>query len=299
MTQHNEIIKIAEKHQLHIKPQTISLNESGLDFQVAFGEDEHGIEWVLRLPRRPDVYKRTKPEKQMVDFLQKNVSFEVPNWKVHTKDLIAYPKLTGKPAATIDPEIQNYVWEIEHKPVTKNFINTLAETLVDLHNIPEENITAQHINIKTIQEIKKDFQRRMNKVKETYGVADGLWNRWKQWLENDELWPRRATMIHGDLHPGHIMVDNQANVTGLIDWTEATYSDPSMDFMGYHRVFDDEGLEQLITAYDKAGGETWPRMKEHIIELNAVFPMFIAEFAMESGEPAYEKMALQELGMEE
>ena len=38
MTQHNEIIKIAEKHQLHIKPQTISLNESGLDFQVAFGD---------------------------------------------------------------------------------------------------------------------------------------------------------------------------------------------------------------------------------------------------------------------
>ena len=95
----------------------------------------------------------------------------------------------------------------------------------------------------------------MNKVKETYGVSDELWNRWKQWLENDELWPRHATMIHGDLHPGHIMVDNQANVTGLIDWTEATHSDPSMDFIGHHRVFDDEGLEQLITAYGKAGGK--------------------------------------------
>ncbi len=53
MTQHNEIIKCAEKYQLHIQPQTISLNESGLDFQVAFGEDEQGVEWVLRLPRRP------------------------------------------------------------------------------------------------------------------------------------------------------------------------------------------------------------------------------------------------------
>lgn len=229
----------------------------------------------------------------------------MPKWKIHEQDLIAYPKLTGQPAATIDPELQDYVWEIEHKPVPENFINTLAETLVDLHNIPEENISAQHIKIKNIQEVKDDFQRRMNKVKETYGVADDLWNRWQRWLENDELWPRHATMIHGDLHPGHIMVDNQANVTGLIDWTEAIHSDPSMDFMGHHRVFGDEGLEQLITAYGKAGGETWPRMKEHIIELNAVFPMFIAvfpmfiaEFAMESGEAAYEKMALKELGME-
>lgn len=33
MTRHNEIIKCAEKYQLHIQPQTISLNESGLDFQ--------------------------------------------------------------------------------------------------------------------------------------------------------------------------------------------------------------------------------------------------------------------------
>ncbi|EVM69565.1 TPA: Mph(C) family macrolide 2'-phosphotransferase, partial [Staphylococcus aureus] len=55
MTRHNEIIKCAEKYQLHIQPQTISLNESGLDFQVAFGKDKHGVEWVLRLPRRPDV----------------------------------------------------------------------------------------------------------------------------------------------------------------------------------------------------------------------------------------------------
>ncbi|EUY07234.1 hypothetical protein O486_02750, partial [Staphylococcus aureus M0380] len=29
------------------------------------------------------------------------------------------------------------------------------------------------------------------------------------------------------------------------------------------------------------------------------FPMFIAEFAMESGESAYETMALKELGMKE
>lgn len=27
---------------------------------------------------------------------------------------------------TIDPEIQNYVWEIEHKPLPENFINTLG-----------------------------------------------------------------------------------------------------------------------------------------------------------------------------
>lgn len=97
MTQHNEIIKIAEKHQLHIKPQTISLNESGLDFQVAFGEDEHGIEWVLRLPRRPDVYKRTKPEKQMVDFLQKMFRLKYRIGKYIQKTLLLIQNLQANP----------------------------------------------------------------------------------------------------------------------------------------------------------------------------------------------------------
>ena len=48
--------------------------------------------------------------------------------------------------------------KLNTKPLPENFINTLAETLVDLHNIPEENINVQHINIKTIQEIKMTFK---------------------------------------------------------------------------------------------------------------------------------------------
>ena len=48
--------------------------------------------------------------------------------------------------------------KLNTKHYQKTFINTLAETLVDLHNIPEENINVQHINIKTIQEIKMTFK---------------------------------------------------------------------------------------------------------------------------------------------
>ena len=299
MTQHENIVTIAAECGLDIQPESITINESGLDFQVAFAEDRHGVKWVLRIPRRLEVYARTDSEKETVDFIQQHVSFEVPNWQIHKETLIAYPKLTGVPAATIDPDLQQYVWEIEHKPVPQNFIDTLAEVLVDLHRITDEELVSSDIKTTTIQKIKQDYQERMHKVKETFGVSSDLWNRWQTWLERDELWPNHVTMIHGDLHPGHIMVDKEANVTGLIDWTEASHADPSNDFMGHHRVFGDEGLDELIEAYDKAGGPTWPHMKEHIIELNAVFPMFIAEFALASGEEAYEKMAKKELGVEE
>lgn len=50
MTQHENIVTIASECGLDIQPESISINESGLDFQVAFAEDRHGVEWVLRIP---------------------------------------------------------------------------------------------------------------------------------------------------------------------------------------------------------------------------------------------------------
>ena len=43
------------------------------------------------------------------------------------KTLLLTQNLQVNPT-TIDPEIQNYVWEIEHKPLPENFINTLVNT---------------------------------------------------------------------------------------------------------------------------------------------------------------------------
>ncbi|NRK74512.1 phosphotransferase, partial [Salmonella enterica subsp. enterica serovar Typhi] len=114
------------------------------------------------------------------------------------------------------------------------------------------------------------------------------------WLNDEELWPKETGLIHGDLHPGHILVEKLGNVTGLIDWTEAKVADISRDFMGHYRVFGEEGLDALIKAYKEAGGYHWPRMKEHIIELNATFPVDIAELALISGQDEYVQMAKKE-----
>ncbi|MCM2404403.1 Mph(B) family macrolide 2'-phosphotransferase, partial [Rhizobium sp. S153] len=45
------------------------------------------------------------------------------------------------------------------------------------------------------------------------------------------------------------------------------------------------------------GGIYWPRMKEHIIELDAAYAVAIAEFAIVSGVEEYEQMAKEALGV--
>lgn len=295
----DEVVELAASHGLKLKPDGIVLDESGLDFQVAFAFDQTGGKWILRMPRREDVFDRMKPEKKALDMVGSHVDFEIPVWEIYEKDLIAYESLTGVPAGTIDPSIQNYIFEIDEKNLPENFTRTLAETMVNLHNIPTGEVIDAGIESIGPDDLRKNMKMRMEKVKDRFGVSEELWNRWMKWVETDELWPKQTGMIHGDLHPGHIMVDEHSNVKGLIDWTEAKVSDISKDFMGHYRVFGEKGLDDLIEAYKKAGGYHWPGMKEHMLELMTSFSVDIGEFAMESGMEAYEKMAEKELGVSE
>nr|WP_280137065.1 macrolide 2'-phosphotransferase [Terribacillus halophilus] len=287
--------EIAKGYGLNVKEDSIIFNESGLDFKVAYAEDIKGNEWVLRFPRRDDVMKRTIVEKKTLDIINKYVDFQFPFWSVYEDDLIAYRKLAGVPAGTIDPEIQNYVWEMNHENVPEQFHQTLAKTLASLHTIPIEEASKAGLIVHTADEARESMMDRMKKVKERFGVGESLWKRWQYWVNNKDLWPERTGLIHGDLHAGHTMIDKDANVTGLIDWTEAKVTDVANDFVFQYRIFGEPQLEKLIAYYKQAGGIYWPNMKEHIIELNAAYPVAVAEFTIISGLEEYEQMAREVL----
>lgn len=291
-----EVIEIASKHGLTLKEDSLVFNESGLDFLAVFAADKQGNEWVLRLPRREDVMPRTKSEKQALDLVnQYSTKFQAPNWAIYTDELIAYKKLDGIPAGTIDHAIQNYVWEIDINNVPSCFHDTLGKVLAQLHGISKDKAVEAGLTVQTSEQVRQLMKERMDVVKAKFGVGESLWNRWQTWLNDDEVWPKKTGFIHGDIHAGHILIDKDANVTGLIDWTEAKMTDVSNDFVFHYKAFGEEGLECLIKAYKEAGGYYWPKMKEHIIELVAAYPVAIAEFALVSGVDEYEQMAKQAL----
>lgn len=291
-----EVIEIAAKHGLTLREDTLVFNESGLDFQVVFAMDQQGNKWVIRLPRREDVIPRTKIEKQALDLVNQCITtFQAPNWTIYTDELIAYKKLDGIPAGTIDHEIQNYVWEIDINNVPNCFHETLGKVLAELHGIPKDKVLEAGLTVHTSEEVRQSMKERMDTVKAKFGVGESLWNRWQTWSNDDELWPKKTGFIHGDIHAGHTLIDKDANVTGLIDWTEAKITDVANDFVFHYKAFGEEGLESLIKAYKEAGGYYWPKMKEHIIELVAAYPVAIAEFALMSGVAEYEQMAKQAL----
>ncbi|MFD1173290.1 macrolide 2'-phosphotransferase [Oceanobacillus picturae] len=275
--------QLATSKGLDIVESSIIINESGVDFQVAHAKDQHGEKWILRIPRRPESMRHARQEKKALDIIHHHASFQVPNWSIFSGDLIAYKQLSGIPTATIDVEQLNYVWSFDESNVPSAYYHSLGKALADLHSLPPKEFKHIGLEILRSNELRVSMKQRMERIKKQYDINPNLWDRWQAWLAEDSLWPSHVGVKHGDLHPGHILINKKHQVTGLIDWSEVGVADVSVDFLSHRLLFGSDGLTKLIDAYDNAGGKTWSRMDEHIVELLTTSGITVAEFAEISG----------------
>ncbi|UCZ53478.1 macrolide 2'-phosphotransferase [Bacillus shivajii] len=294
----HEMKQLANRKGLDILEDTIKMNESGVDFRVAHAKDQNGDKWILRVPRRQESMRHAIQEKKALDFIHNHANFQVPNWSIFSEDLIAYKELSGIPAATVDVEQQDYVWSFDETNVPSEYYHSLGKALANLHSLPQQEFNHIGVEMISVYEIRGSMKQRMERVKEQYDVNQNLWDRWQAWLAEESLWPSHVGVKHGDLHPGHILIDQNNHVTGLIDWTEVGIADVSVDFMSHHLLFGKDGLTKLIDAYDNAGGKTWSRMDEHIVELLTTSGITVAEYAQASGLKEMHETAAQMLSSE-
>ncbi|MGE6537016.1 macrolide 2'-phosphotransferase MphL [Bacillus luti] len=293
-----KVKQLANKEGLNILEDSIEINESGVDFQVAHVTEQNGDKWILRIPRRPESMRHALREKEVLEIMKKHAEFQVPDWSIFSEELIAYKQLSGIPAATIDIEQQGYVWKFNEKNVPTEYYISLGKVLANLHALPQQKFNNTGVEILTPNELRTSMKQRMNRVKEQYHINQNLWDRWQAWLAEDSFWPSHVGVKHGDIHPGHILIDNKNNVTGLIDWTEVGIADVSIDFISHYLLFGKDGLTKLINSYDNAGGKTWSRMDDHIIELLATSSITVAEYAQVSGLKDMHEAAIHMLATE-
>jgi len=291
------IVSLAQSHGIEVDPATAKINESGLDFLAVFASGKDGSDWVLRTPRRADVVESAAYEHKVLNLLAGRLPVAVPEWTVHTPELIAYRILKENPLATINPDTKSYEWYIEPESIPDRFVQSLAEALAALHAIDHGAAIAAGVRVKQPSDVRKHLSERMDEVKRVFGVSRPLWERWQAWLVDDSFWPAHSALAHGDLHPGHIVVDANGIVTGLLDWTEAEVADPAIDFTVHYALFGEPGLTELLERYEQAGGRVWPRMRDHIVEMMSAFPVQIALFALKSGLEEYMAMARNALGV--
>ncbi|MFS0836658.1 macrolide 2'-phosphotransferase [Paenibacillus sp. 1P03SA] len=294
----NQFRVLAAKYNLELDlSQPVELNDSGLDFLAAAARSTDGTSWILRIPRRPDVIQSAAYEAKVLQLVGRSLPVAVPAWHINRPDLIAYRRLSGTPAATVDAASKAYKWHIDPGALSPEFVRSLAEAMAALHRIDGRTAGVAGLMAVEAVDLRAVTAARMEVVRQAYGVSDELWQRWQAWLADASYWPQHTSLIHGDLHPGHILVDDNQRVCGLLDWTEAECGDPATDFALYSAVFGEEALSRLLEEYEKAGGRIWPRMKEHIAEVLGSYAVTIGLFALKSGLEEYADMAREALGV--
>lgn len=289
-----ETLQLAARHGLDLNGEP-SFNEMGLDFRVAFAEDVRGRKWVLRIPRRTDLFPRIEHEARILRFVARQLRVQVPDWQVCTAELVAYPMLLDPTALTFDAQTYAVTWHID--PHSQTYIESLADLLVDLHASPAHDAAAQGILTSTSDMARTRLLADLERVKDEMGIGKELETQLRKWLDDDTLWPEFSVLVHGDLYAGHVTADASSRITGVIDWSEAEISDPAIDFAGHLAAFGPESLEKLVTAYALAGGRTWPTMTEQIKARHAASPLRYGIFAITCGSQDHFAAAKAQLGV--
>lgn len=284
------IRELARAHGLDISG-TVTVNELGLDFQVAIAEASDGRCWVLRIPRRPDAANRAAVEGRFLSAIAAHLSVAVPDWQIHTAELIAYPLLPGEPGLTID-EQGGPRWHFDVE--SPRYATSLGRFLAELHTVDPALVRDSGIPELSPAEVRQRKREDIDRVVSEFEVAPELRRRWSQWLDDDSYWPTFTTVTHGEVYPAHQLMDGPTNLS-ILDWTTAAISDPARDFMFHHASVSAAAFDATIAGYVQAGGRVWPKFAEHCGELYSTSPVELGLFALQTEDPEHLEAARTQL----
>ncbi len=289
-----DLLAAARRHGLELHAQTEDFDRTGLDFLVAHAHDGDDVRWIVRTPRRPDVWASSRIEARVLRLVRSHLPVAVPEWRVHARDVIAYPRLAGVPAVTVDRDVatrdgptKGPTWNvIDPAAPCDAFVDSFAEALAALQAIPVERARLAGVPVRGIDAVRAELSAAIDATADALRPPEWLRDRWRRWLDDDRSWPEHLAMVHGDLHPGHMLLAPDGRLVGVLDWTEAQVTDPSVDFAMFHGCFGPEALRRLVTRFERASGRTWPRLLEHAAERWSAFPVLGAAWALRTGNEA-------------
>ena len=254
----------AKENGLDLRNQH-EIDESGWDYLVVHATAVDGTKWILRSPRHTDGHYLAA-EGPLLDHVRPLLPVAVPDWRISTPTLIAYPRLPGAQAD-------------DHWVPADDM---LGRCIAIMHALPTEPVQALGVPVFDPDDQRNWISDRLAEARAEYVIADQRWRRWQDWLADTDHWPQDMALARGDLHPQHLLVDG-GRLLGLIDWADATISDPSLDFVDPYAHLAPEVFERLLADYERHGGHVWPGMREHIASRASLEPVISGLYGLETG----------------
>ncbi|PYF97803.1 macrolide phosphotransferase [Georgenia satyanarayanai] len=288
----DDLLAEAASRGLQLAPSTLRHNDAGLDFAVVYAQDVHGRRWVLRIPRRADVVEALAQEEAVLAFASRHLRVAVPEWRVRSRELIAYPLLPGHPGLTLEGD--QVEWHVD--PGSERYAAELGRLLADLHAAPLAEARELGIEVRTPEQVRESWRADVARVAREFAVDPQLLERYEAWLQDDGLWPEDTVFTHGELYPAHVLIDQREVVTGVLDWTTARGDDPARDFMYQHAFAPPEAFAATLRAYTAAGGRDWgPGLADRCAALMAAGPVGYGVYALTTGRAEHREAAQVQL----
>ena len=176
-------------------------------------------------------------------------------------------------------------WNIDPANPSDVFLDSLAGALVALQAIPVEEARAAGLPDEPLAAQRETYARAIAATREALRPSPKRLARWQAWLDGD-TWPAHQAVGHGDLHPGHLLLDEHGAVSGILDWTEGLLGDPSVDLAMCYGCYGAAVFERLLASFVRQGGISWPGIAEHAALRWDFFPVLGAEYALRTSNAA-------------
>jgi phosphotransferase family enzyme len=197
---------------------------------------------ILQFARNADVAAAHRRAAALLPRLAAAVSFRVPEpdffgWWGESGTCLGYPLIEGRPLTAGDG------WP------------ALAGVLRELHAFPVDVARATLVQAGTVDEWLAGYRALWTDVEAGVlpvldaGLAASVTAGFAALLAGD--WDFQPVLVHRDLVPEHVLVDDAGRVVGLIDFEDAAVGDPAIDFAGLLPLLGAERTERLIADYGR------------------------------------------------
>jgi aminoglycoside phosphotransferase (APT) family kinase protein len=223
--------------------------------------------WVFRFPRREVVVPGTKREIAVLPELAPLLPIPVPvpvfvgapaegfPWPFFGSALLPGRELGD---AALDDDDR-----IEVARALARFLRRLHDADVAAKLPPDGNRRA-------------DMSARVPKTREQLDAlaSAGIWQppaSIDRLLDDAERLPpsQAAAVVHGDLHFRQVLVDDEAGLTGIIDWVDVCRSDPAIDLSIACSYLPPAARDAFLADYGEVSGEQMLRARVVALSLSA------------------------------
>lgn len=251
----NVALRMITEQFPEIQPVKIQLLGAGWDNTAYLVNDA----LVFRFPRRQIAVPMIETEAHVLPYISKYIPLDIPN-----------PQWIGKPAG-------DYPWPFIGYPVLKgttaclanlsdqqrnNLAKPIAKILSVLHSIPVTSEIRQYLpddllGRLVLKNLVRNITMSLNDLV-SEGLVDNIRPFMKVLEESEGLVDRQGSVIvHGDFYIRHLLVNDQRELAGIIDWGDLHFGDPAVDLAIIHSILPLKGQEAFLKEYGDIDEATW------------------------------------------